>query len=619
MQGFGRWTLVMAMVELRILCACAMNGETNEPGPLGSVIEDLAPPPPTLLSVVAVSPTFESITWSASTSPDHSFYILDRGFAPDALAAFTSVSGGSTGFTAGHLTPNTQYCWGVVDRATTDETSDLSNVLCATTPAVSTTPPPADVVATAISDTRVKLGWDAVPNATVYHVFFQVAGTDSFTGFTSAGAPTTTLTAANLSSGTTYQFVVTAVTVNGESIPSNIAAATTFPAGLEGDWAFDDRSGTAALDSSGYDRDATLADAAFSTDRPPVNLLANKSTLSISTDPSSQATMDSQATFRFAGATFALTAWVKLAAATDTDIVGMQNANCGTLGWKLSQDGTSGLHVTSGGGGVASFGTSLTAETWTHVAFSYDSSATVLTMYLNGGRVTSTSYLPRSGIANVPLTVGHVGGCAGGALLIDDLRIYSRTLADDEVAALGRVPPAPTLTVTAPAPASEVLSWTAVASASRYFVYKGTASGNEVLLASVSASSLSFATNALTPSAQYSWFVRAEVDGLDSPASNEVVLTTPDILPAPAGVTATAQAPASVELSWSAVTGASAYEVLESTGGGTFLVIQSVRAPSTSAVISSLAAGTTYQFEVAAVDASSELGHVSAPVTASLP
>jgi concanavalin A-like lectin/glucanase superfamily protein len=352
-------------------------------------------------------------------------------------------------------------------------------------------------------------------------------------------------------------------------------------------------------------------------DRPLVNLLGNRSTLSISADPASQAAIASQAAFGFAGATFALSAWVKLAGTTDTDIIGIRAASCGTLGWKLGQDAVHGLNI-SGGGGMLGFGTSLPAATWTHVAFSYDATAGQLVMYVNGQQVASSAYAPRNGLPATPLTIGHVGGCAGGAVLVDELRIFSRTLTASEVAALGAVPPAPTLTVTAPSARLEVLTWTAVANASRYFVYRGTAPGNESFLISVAGSSLSFDAQQLTPLTRYSWFVRAEVNSLDSPASNEVVLSTPDLLPAPGDVTATAQPPSSAALSWSAVTGAAGYQVYQSSNGGAFVLVQSVDDSTTSLAIGGLGSG-TYQFELAALDSGRNTGHRSAPVTVTLP
>jgi fibronectin type 3 domain-containing protein len=149
-------------------------------------------------------------------------------------------------------------------------------------------------------------------------------------------------------------------------------------------------------------------------------------------------------------------------------------------------------------------------------------------------------------------------------------------------------------------------------------VFWGTAPGNESFLTSVAGSSLSFNAQQLSPLTQYSWFVRAEVGTLDSPASNEVVLSTPDILPTPVNVTATAQPPASAALSWSAVTGAAAYQLYQSTNGGPFVLEQSVDASTTSALVTNLGSG-TYHFEVAAEDSGQNQGHLSSPVTVTLP
>jgi len=516
------------LLGLSIASGCVMSGDATSQGAAGDLIENLALAPPTLLSATAAAPSVETITWSEVTSPNLELYIVDRGTTPDNLGSLTSVSASRTSWTSTDLTPHTQYCWGVRDVTTSNEVSVRSNVICATTPGVLTTPPPANVHAVAISDTRITLTWDAVADATAYRVSFRVQGNDEFQPLTSVSAPNVSVVVAGLLSGTTYNFVVTTVTTAGESVPSSVSSTATFPAGLEGYWTFDERSGPTATDTSGYGRNATLATAGFATDRPPVGLLSNRSTLSISADPASQATIASPPSFRFAGATFALSAWVKLAGATDTDIIGVRSATCGALGWKLGQDVAHGLNI-SGGGGTRNFGTSLPAGAWTHVAFSFEQTAGQLVMYVNGRQVASTAYSPGNSITGTPLTIGHVGGCAGGAVLVDELRIFSRTLADSEVAALGSVPPAPTLTVVAPSAHLEILTWTAVANASRYFVYRGTGPGNESFLTSVAGSSLSFSAQPLAPLTQYSWFVRAEVGTLDSPASNEVVLSTPDV------------------------------------------------------------------------------------------
>src|SRR5262249_60355277 len=97
----------------------------------------------------------------------------------------------------------------------------------------------------------------------------------AFPGLAPVAAPTTTFTAANLAANTTYQFVVTAVTTAGESPQSNIASATTFVAGLEGYFKFDERAGASSADSSGFARTVALTGATFGIDLAPVRTITD--------------------------------------------------------------------------------------------------------------------------------------------------------------------------------------------------------------------------------------------------------------------------------------------------------------------------------------------------------
>jgi hypothetical protein len=457
-------------------------------------------------------------------------------------------------------------------------------------------------------------------------VFFHVGTTGAFSGLATVAAPTTTFTAANLQPATTYQFVVTAVTTAGESPQSNVATATTFVAGLEGYWRFDERSGGASADVSGFARSVTLSNASFTTDLPPVRQFANnidpaknKSALSIGAAAASQATSTTAGPFRFAGSSFSFSGWVKLASAAATDIVGERTAGCGTLGWKLGQDAANGLNL-SGGGGTRSFGTTLAPNVWTQVGFTYDATTTTLVTYVNGSQTTSSAYSPKNSLTTAPLTFGHVGGCAGGAELIDEVRIYSRALSPAEMAAFGRIPAAPTLSVTAPFANSEVLTWTAVPNATNYVVYRGTAAGNEVFFTTVpgGGAATTFTGQHLDPLTQYTWFVRVEAPELDSNPSNEVVKSTPDVPAAPANLHVTGVANHSVGLAWNASPNALVYRVFISTdGGATFTPKQAVSAPATSMVIANVAGND--QFEILVEDVAQNVGHLSAPISVTVP
>ena len=614
---------VFGAFVLSALNGCMAGSAATDDPELSATVDDLALPPPTNLRGTATAPNRIDIQWDPVDAPNLKNYVVDRGPSPGTETSLTSVARDKTTWTSTNLTPNTQYCWDVRTITLNNERSGPSNEVCLTTPGAATTPAPTGVTATAISSSRITVSWSAVPGATVYHVFMaQVTGTTTgpFSQVASVLAPATSTTIANLAAATRYAFHVTAVSIGGESVGSAPdVTAMTFTAGLEGYWKFDD-SGSVARDSSGFHRDATLAGATFAPDHAPANVV-NQSSLAIGANfLVSRGTVPSTPAFRFAGGAFTLSAWVKTAEAdTTADFIGMRNPGCGTLGWKLAQDPANQLHVT-GQGGTRSFGVTLAADTWTHVAFSYDPVAGVLALYVNGARVATAPYTPRNSLTTAPLFFGHDAGCLsalGGDAQLDEVRIYSRTLTDAEVSQLGTLPSvAPSLTVTAPDASHEVLSWTAVPGVNLYYVFRGTMAGDEEFLTSVAGTSLTFTGQHLDPLTQYSWFVRATIGGDPYSQSNEVVQATPDVLPAPA-VAATRVLPTRVAVSWSAVPGATSYKIYRATSAtGPFSQIGAVLAPTTSFQAANLTIGTTYWFEVLAVDGGGNLGHMSAPVSA---
>lgn len=329
MMGKGLFRVVLAIMvsALSVLPGCLSGENTNDDPDLGSLVENVALAPPSLLTVSASSPTTETITWSAINDDNLKYYIVDRGTTPDNVSTLTSVTGRTT-WTSSNLTPGTQYCWGLRDVTNANEVSPRSNILCTSTPRNATTAAPANLTATAISDTRITVSWNSVSGATSYKIFRALGPSTNhgpFAGVASVSAPTTTVVQAGLTATTTYTYEVTAVGPGGESVPSNLADATTFTAGLEGWWKFDQVNGAAAMDSSGFKRDVTLTGAGFSSDRPPVRRLPahdedkNLLSLSISAAPGSQANAANQPAFRFAGASFSLSGWVKLTSAVATE------------------------------------------------------------------------------------------------------------------------------------------------------------------------------------------------------------------------------------------------------------------------------------------------------------
>ncbi|MEZ4365351.1 MAG: LamG-like jellyroll fold domain-containing protein [Kofleriaceae bacterium] len=569
--------------------------------------QEVALPPPTNLTVTVISSVRMDLDWD--DSPGATKYVVMRGFSPGTETSYTTTPLNPSSFAAGHLTPNTQYCWQVRNVNATNEVSAPSNEVCATTDPDGAVAP-ANVVATAISSSRIVVTWDAVPTATKYYIYRALgAGVPSIVG--SVLAPTTSFTSAGLAAGTTYSFTVAAVTPSGTSPQSTPPAfATTFANGLEAYYKFDEDAGATTNDSSGFNRHGTLVGgAAFSNDKSPV--IDNPSTMSLPAGTTSGVTLPAAVPFRLTSPT-SIALWVKLATAdTNYRILGMRNAGCGSLGWELGQDGANGLYFASSGG-TRSFGVSLPVGEWTHVAFTYNT-PTAIQMYVDGVLTASHSLVVGNNLA-LPLTVGHAGGCAGGDVLVDELRVFSRILSPAEVATFGTLPPAPaTLSAMAVSSTRQDIAWSAVAGASKYLIYRGTAPGSQSFLTSIGAGFTTYANGHLMPSTLYSWTIRTVANGLISDPSPEAVATTFAGPSAPTGVTAMAVSTSRINVAWNAVSGAAKYYVYQSINGGAYALKGSVVSPTVTLGATGLASGTNHCYVVRAEDSGFTVSPDSAP------
>jgi fibronectin type 3 domain-containing protein len=611
-------TVVVGVVALLGLHAC-VDGSDN--AALGSVESELAPPPPTGLTVVNVRSDRQDLNWTPVAGAAK--YIIMRGLAgPGSETSYTECCLTGPPFIAGHLTPSTNYCWQVKSVAANGESSGPSNEVCLSTSAVPVVPPPATVTATAISASRINVDWSAVAGATKYRIFQSEAG-GPFLPVGSIIPPTLTFQKANLIAGTQYCYTVVVDTVDGSSVPSAPACATTFALGLEGYWKFDEQSGTTANDSSGFGRTATLSGgAAFSATLPKAPLDDNKSMLNTTATSTGAATTAAVGSFRLTGA-FSIALWVRQpAAGTDLKILGMHNAGscgAGALGWELSQS-TAGLAFISQTG-TRNFGQSLVVGDWTHIAVTYPGGAgATMRLYINGVEVATGAYSASNSLS-AAMSFGHVGGCAGGQVILDEAQIYSRQLSATEVGTFGTLPPAPTnLTITKNNSTVQDLAWTAPAGgASKWIIMRGvgpTGPGNETNYTHAPNPPTTFNGDHLTPNTQYAWKVKTVNNNLVSLPSNEVIATTNDVPAAPTGVNAIAISQTRINISWTAVPNATKYYIRQSISGGPFSPRGSVLAPAVTFQAANLTANTTYAYDIQAEDAGLSRSAFSAPASA---
>ena len=172
----------------------------------------LAPAAPTLSATAGDGQT--TLTWTASTGAVS--YNVKR------LNDNAVTNGTSTTFTDTNLTNGTTYNY-VVSAVNSGGESAASNQVSATP--LTAPAAPTDLSATA-GDAQVNLSWTAVSGATSYNLQRGTAsGVYTTTIAVPSGTPTLTYNDANLSNGTTYYYVVSAVNSAGSSGVSNEASA----------------------------------------------------------------------------------------------------------------------------------------------------------------------------------------------------------------------------------------------------------------------------------------------------------------------------------------------------------------------------------------------------------
>jgi fibronectin type 3 domain-containing protein len=595
------------------IVAVSTDGSESAPSAPPATATTLAEAPgaPTNLVARAISGTQIDLSWSAVATATK--YFVFQSQAGGAFGFRATVLSPGTTYSATNLLANTLYCYRLVTSFPDGSESAPTSPACATT-----SDGPTGVLATAVTDTRIHVQWQPAIGAVKYLVYESQNGPYTVRG---SVVNATEFVAVNLMPLTHYCYRVTAVSGAGtESALSASSCDTTLAPGegaIEGFWKFDEVAGGAALDSSVFDRHGTITNASYELlDLPPIN--DDRSALSFSSDPSSAVSVPMTGAFTLSNK-FSLSLWVKIPVAADVTFLGTRDANCGSIGWEFAQDSVNGLHLSLRTTEIIRSPVSVPVGTWTHIAATFERGPLArgtTRLFVNGVQTVSAVSLP--GFGSQPLNFGHVAGCAGGAVLIDDVQIYSENLSSAQIAVLGTVPPAPlNLVVASKTSVSTTLSWDPVPGASRYILSRGTVSGDERFYTHTPADPASYQADHLAPNTQQSWTIRAVVNRLFSVPSNEVIAITDAAPTAPADVVATVIAPDRIQVTWTASARAAKYLVYQSINGGPF-VLKGTTVDTTFLAVN-LSAATTYAYSVQAEDAVQTRGLQSDAASATTP
>jgi hypothetical protein len=181
---------------------------------------------PASVTATAISSSRIELSWSAVDGAAK--YYVFRAEGAGSFAYIGSVVAPATSLLSANLAASTQYSFAIATAMPDGtESNGMSSTATATTHADAAPPStPADVTATAVSDSRVEVSWSAVPGAVVYYVMRSDAG-GAFAYITSVVAPTTEFSSAGLAAETVYEFQIMAAMPDGTVSPASSSASAT--------------------------------------------------------------------------------------------------------------------------------------------------------------------------------------------------------------------------------------------------------------------------------------------------------------------------------------------------------------------------------------------------------
>ncbi|HKI06511.1 MAG TPA: hypothetical protein VKK31_31320 [Thermoanaerobaculia bacterium] len=525
-------------------------------------------PPPAGLAAAAAGQTQINLSWNAVA--DATSYVVYR--STTSGGPYTQIASGITGttFSSTGLSCGTTYFYVVQAEMRLCKSANSNQASAATT--ITVIAAPTGLTAATTGQPQINLSWNTVAGATSYNVYRSMTSGGPYTQIAS-GITGMTFSSTGLSCGTTYYYVVRAVSSAGcESANSNQATAATpttvtaAPTGLTANAA-----GQTQINLSW-------------------NAVAGAASYNVYRSTSSGGTYTKIAS-NIPGTTFSntgLSCGTYYYAVRTVSSAGCESANS-------NQASALATTMPTPTGLTAAAASPIQIDlSWNAVAGA--TSYRVERSFTSGGLYATIGGATGTTLSDTNLSCGTtyfyaVQAVAGGCSSANSVQASAATPALT----------APTgLTAVAAGQTQINLSWNAVAGVTTYNVYRSTTSGGSYTKIATNVPGTTFSNTDPSCGMPYFYVVRAVANSsCESANSNQVSAATATTTPAPTGLTAAAAGPAQINLSWNAVTGASSYYVYRSTtSGGPYGLLANVAGTTVSST--NLTCGNTYFYVVRA-------------------
>lgn len=282
---------------------------------------------------------------------------------------------------------------------------------------------------------------------------------------------------------------------------------------LMGYWALDETAIGTAADSSGNGNAGNhINNPTISTALPTMpNYACNQRSLSFNVASGQRVDVPDSATLSLTGS-FTLAAWVRTTGAQANQqgiIEKFDGPSPYFNGYyiRLTTTLVVNFNIVLAGGGTQGFTTSpraVAANTWTHVAGTYDQTTGQMSVYMNGALDPSSAVStgpPGDGTSN--LSIGASGSAQPFSGEVDEARVYSRALTQAEIQILMNGQPPATGLMQTPGPNQVTLTWTGATGATSYNVYRAPASTGPFAIVGSSTTTTFTDSGAVFPNTYY--------------------------------------------------------------------------------------------------------------------